>query len=378
MKQLRYAFKLMWREAPRHMRKYNIKAVDQFDKRNSHGGVCWGWPNECKLTNVQARSIFYACYKRRQLTIHQLIVVRKGMAYAWELTGGLPGGNFPGVKEVWKIVRESNLAEQLHSVKPVRIPTPEELKVAFTREWTHPDDRPLRFQKLRPVETSMTLVQHCSGLVQAYDWACFGLRSVEDIKRVKRGVVHEFDWDRGWQCTDFVGGRAKLCGVKKGNRDWKIWRVCFCPGGRHIRPPADFWLQIGRSGNPDCAVKWCTVCPLACIEFLWQLQEVPRSYAKWLPASGRFGSKNVANVAASAIDWLVNQGACPTESRYSTNAGRKSLAAWTGLLKIDYRESFQIHGDQSLVHLGVSITRNSRAQQFKLTSVCRIQFLVCN
>ena len=82
---------------------------------------------------------------------------------------------------------------------------------------------------------------------------------------------------------------------------------------------------------------------------------MPRSYAKWLPASGRFGSKNVSNVAASAIDWLVCQGACPKESRYSTNAGRKSLAAWTGLLKIAYRESFQIHGDQSLEGLGVSL-----------------------
>ena len=347
MKQLRYAFRLMWREAPSRMRKYNIKAEDEFDPKNSHGGSCWGWPNECKLTNVQARSIFYECYKRRQLTIHQLIVVRKGMAYAWELTGGLPGGNYPGVKEVSKIVRESNLAEKINVVKPVRIPTPDELKLAFTKEWVHPDDRPLRFQKLDPVESSMNLVQHCSGLVQAYDWACFGLRSVEDIKRVKRGVVHEFDWDRGWQCTDFVGGRAKLCGTKKGNRPWKIWRVCFCPGGRHIRPPADFWLQVGPSGNPDVEVKWCTVCPLACIEFLWQFQEAPRSYAKWLPASGRFGAKNVANVTGSAIDWLVNQGACPKESRYSTNAGRKSLAAWTGLLKIDYRESFQIHGDQS-------------------------------
>ena len=347
MKQLRYAFKLMWREAPRHMRKYKIKAVDQFDKRNSHGGVCWGWPNECKLTNVQARSIFYACYKRRQLTIHQLIVVRKGMAYAWELAGGLPGGNYPGVKEVWKIVRESNLADGLNSVKPVRVPTPEELKTAFTKEWVHPDDRPLRFQKADQLETSMTLVQHCSGLVQAYDWAIFGLRSVEDVKRVKRSLSHQCDWDRGWQCTDFVGGRAKLCGTKKGNRPWKIWRVCFCPGGRHIRPPADFWLQVGPSGNPDVEVKWCTVCPLACVEFLWQFQEAPRSYAKWLPASGRFGAKNVANVTGSAIDWLVNQGACPKESRYSTNAGRKSLAAWTGLLKIDYRESFQIHGDQS-------------------------------
>ena len=118
MKQLRYAFRLMWREAPGHMRKYRVKAEDEFDPKNSHGGSCWGWPNECKLTNVQARSIFYETYKRRRLTIHQLIVVRKALAYAWELSGGLPGGNYPAVKEVWKIVKADKTADQIHRVLP--------------------------------------------------------------------------------------------------------------------------------------------------------------------------------------------------------------------------------------------------------------------
>ena len=323
----------MWREAPRLMRRYGVKPEGEYDANNSHGGVCWAWPHECKLTNIQARSIFYHCYKQRRLTIHQLIVVRKGMAYAWELTGHPPGGNYPGVKEVWGIVRESNLAAQIKTVKPVRIPTPEELKVAFNKEWTR--------------ESPMSLVAHCSGLVQGYDWAVFGLRSVEDIKRVKKSVVHDFDWNKGWQCTEYVDGRAKLCGVKKGTRRWWVWRVCFCPGERHIRPPADFFAELDKAGNPGCEVKWCTVCPVACIEFLWQLQARPRSYAKWLVASGKFGEKNVADVPAGAIDWLIKQGACPADTRYSTNAGRKSLAAWTGLLQIPYGQSVQIHGDQS-------------------------------
>ena len=335
MKQLRYGFRLMWREAPRQLRKYNVKLEGQYDPLNSHGGVCWAWPRECKLTNIQARAVFYECYKKRRLTIHQIIVVRKAMAYAFELTGGTPGGNFPSVKEVWKIVRESELAPKIHTVKPTRIPTPEELRKAFTKEWD-------------ASTSSMSLVEFCCGLVQAYDWACCGLRSMEDISRVKRSRDHDFDWHKGWECTDFVDGRAKLCGVKKGNRGWKIWRVCFCPAGRHIRPPTDFWLEIDKKGMPTVPVKWCTVCPCACLEFLWQLQTDPRCYAKWLPASGRFGSRNVRNVAVAAIDWFVAQGACPAESRYSTNAGRKSLAGWCGHLNVPYHESFQIHGDQSL------------------------------
>ena len=333
MKQLRYAFRLMWREAPRQMRKYGVKPVGQFDPNNSHGGVCWAWPRECSLTNIQARAIFYECYKKRRLTIHQLIVVRKGMAYAWELVGGAQAGNFPGVKEVWKIVRESELAEKLNHVKPTRIPTPPELKEAFNKEWS-PD-------------SPMSLVEHCTGLIKAYDWAICGLRSVEDIKRVKRSLSHDYNWTEGWQCTAFTEGRAKLAGVKKGNRPWKIWRVCFCPGKRHVRPPTDFFVEIKKDGSPRCSVKWCTVCPVACMEFLWQFQAKPRSYAKWLPASGRFGDKNAANPSGDAIDWLIKQGVCTEENRYSSNAGRKSLAKWCGLLKVPYRESFQIHGDQS-------------------------------
>ena len=93
----------------------------------------------------------------------------------------------------------------------------------------------------------------------------------------------------------------------------------------------------------------CQTRESSCLEFVWQFQVDPRCYAKWLPESGRFGNRNVANVAVAAIDWLVAQGACPPENRYSTNAGRKSLAGWCGHLHVAYEESFQIHGDQTRV-----------------------------
>jgi len=91
--QLRYGFKLMWREVPGTMRKYKVGPLGSFDVHNGHNGVCWGWPRECKLTNTQARAIFYEIYKKRSLTVHQMIVVRKALAYAYELTGGEPKGN---------------------------------------------------------------------------------------------------------------------------------------------------------------------------------------------------------------------------------------------------------------------------------------------
>ena len=147
--------------------------------------------------------------------------------------------------------------------------------------------------------------------------------------RVKKSRTHHYDWEAGWQATEYFGGRAKLSGDKKGQRPWRMWTVCFCPEGKHIRPPQRFYLQIQKDGNPrkaDEKVPFCTTCPVACQEFLWQLQPttLKRRYPKWL-ASGRFGESNVGDVATFAIDFFVDQGAITENQRYDRNAGRKSL-----------------------------------------------------
>ena len=337
MKQLRYAFRLMWRGAPREMKRYDIPVEGSFDVHNGHAGKCWGWPKECSLTDTQARGIYNACYNSKKLTLPMMIVVRKGMAYAWELTGHQPGGNFPGVKEVWGIVRQCELPGNTMTTIPDRIPLPEDLRKAFTKSWDPEGD--------------WSLIEYCQGNVAAYHWAVFGLRSREDIARVKKAPDHFFDWKAGWQCSEFAGGRAKLCGRKKGTRKWRAWMVCHCKGGEHQRPPADFCEEIDMEGNPDDPekVEWCTECPLACLELMWQCQHqagVPqRCYAKWNEGSGNFGKKNVNDVVALAIDWLEFQGACTEDNRYNSNAGRKSLGKWTRRLNVPYEESFQLHGD---------------------------------
>ena len=333
MKNIRYGFRLMWQEVPADMRKYKVGAVGSFDPKNSHGGVCWGWPKECSLTNNQAKTILFNIYKKRSLTFPQMTVVRKALAYAYELSGGaLPKGNYPGVKEVWDIVRPSELPESTTTTLPQRIPTPAELKRAFTKEWS-------------PAH-AWCLMRWLQGLIQASDLFIFGLRSREDIDRVKKSTKHQKNWRSGWQCTSFVGGRAKLCGVKKNTRPWKVWRRCHCPGKCHVRPPQDFHEVIGKDGNPTVAVKWCTCCPLAALELIWQLQQPNelRCYGKWLP-SGRYGSSNTGNVAEMAIDWMVAQDVCDPDSRFDTNSGRKSLARWTSHLHVPYEESVHIHGD---------------------------------
>ena len=345
MKVIRYGFRLMWQEVPSVMKRFKVGAIDSFNPKNGHGGVCWGLPKECSLTNGQARTIMWEIWSKRSLTFPMMKAVRKSLAYAYELIGGpvlsnKTKPNFPGANEIWKLVTPEQLPESCTTTIPQNIPTPAELKVAFTREWStnHP----------------WCLMRWLQGLVQAHDLFIFGLRSREDIDRVKKSSHHKYNWKNGWMCTSFVGGRAKLCGAKRNTRPWKVWRRCHCPGNKHIRPPAKFFECIGKDGNPSVPVKWCSCCPLAAMELIWQFQgkkpsQGPkRTYGKWLD-SGRYGLSNTWDVAIMAIDWMVSQGACSEDDRYDTNSGRKSLARWCEKLLIPYPESFHLHGDLYVV-----------------------------
>ena len=330
MKKLRYGYTLMWREVPAEMKRYKCGEVDSFDYQNGHFGVCWGWPRECRLTDSQAEGIYLAMWKKRSLTLDQMVVVRKAFAYAFELAGGTPGGNYPSVKAIWKLVRSKELAAAKGRVIPQRIPTVKNLR-AFGKPWS--------------TASPLSLIKFCSGEICAHDSFITGLRSTEDVDRVKKADHHEHDWKNGWQCTSFKGGRAKLCGKKKGTRPWAVWTVCYCKR-RHKGPPDDFWKQIKKDGNPrdPDKVDWCTNCPLSCLQLLWQLQEKPRRYGKWLD-SGRFGKSNIKDPVKCGIDWLVAQGECTQETRFDRNSGRKCCARWTRKVNLDYEPIFQMVGD---------------------------------
>ena len=333
---IRWGFKLAWKGAPREMRRYNVGEIGSFDPNNAHGGVCWAWPKECSLTNRQAKAIMRVCYKNRTFTYPMLCAIRKSMSYAWELRGGVKTKdkkNFEGVDSVWEVIRESECPGVTMTQIPDRIPEPEENKVYFTKPWT--TDHP------------WCLMDFLGGLVAANDLYLFGLRSREDVDRVKKSTDHDYNWKQGWQCTSFVGGRAKLCGTKKGTRPWRIWRVCTCRSKKHKRPPANFCEKIDAAGNPTTRVTFYTCCPLAALEVMWQLQPhqlgiEKRCYAKWLD-SGRYGKHNISDVAAFANEWMITQGA-PAPG-FDSNSGRKSLARLTEHLNIAYPHSFQQHGD---------------------------------
>ena len=124
-----------------------------------------------------------------------------------------------------------------------------------------------------------------------------------------------------------------------------------CAGNRHVRPPADFFAEINEDGDPRCGkLSFCSTCPLACVEVIWQLQyeddEPNRMYPKWLPKSkkrnGRLAAVNIGDVVAYANKWMDE---AKKVGKFDHNSGRKSLARWVGHLEIPYAVSVPIHGD---------------------------------
>ena len=332
MRVIRYGFKLLWREVPAMMRRYKVGKLNSFDPYNAHKGEIWGWPKECRLTSHQARTLLMKVYAKRTMTYPQMRSISKSLAYAYELSGGtVPLGNYAGVKQVWPLVRENECVPSTMSQKPEKIPEPEELKTAFSSPWT--------------ANHAWSLMLFLCGLISAGDLFVFGLRSREDIKRVKESRTHEFNGKQGWTCSKFVGGRSKLSGNKKDSVPWWIWRVCRCRKKKHVPVPKDFFKNIDDEGNPTVEVTWCTLCPLAALELIWQFQDHQgqerRCYGKWI--GKKFQNGNTGDVAKFAIEWLKVQGA--TEDTFDTNAGRKSLARWTHHLNVPYQDSCPIHGD---------------------------------
>ena len=337
MAKIRLGFRYMWQAAPVQMERAKAKRPGEYNPKNHHAGVCWGYPGECTMTNLRASKVLRACIKSKMLTIDQIKVVRKSLAYAFELKGGRYGENFPCVKGIMVTIKASELHPKKRDTNPVNIPTPVQLKQAFVREW------------------SPTNVWHfvpwCLGLLTAYDCHIWGSRAQKDHDKIKKATEHKFNWKQGWQASKYHGGRAKLIGPKKGTRVWWVYRVCMCPGNKHVRPPADFFSEIDKNGDPRCGrIGFCSTCPLACWEVIMQLQfkedEPKRNYPKWLEPSkklpGRLGNSNINDVAKFANEWMEK---AQEVGKFDHNSGRKTLAKWVGYLKIPYCESVHIHGD---------------------------------
>ena len=98
----------------------------------------WGWAKECNMTDKKAQRIMFKLYESKKLTENQLKNCRKTLSYAYELCGGDAKKNWPSIKQLFtKAFNLKSLPKgrACNSTKPTRIPTPEQLKRAFMKEW---------------------------------------------------------------------------------------------------------------------------------------------------------------------------------------------------------------------------------------------------
>ena len=306
------------------MSRKGLPRAGQFDKRNIHAGLLWGTRKECKLTDRMAGEIIEKVYESKKVGLAQLKQVRHSLSYAYYLTTGKGGDNYTEVKAQWRSFSLKDLPDVRRPLLPKRIPTPKNLKEAFTKPWTpnHP----------------WNLVTFITGVLSSNDTHVFGLRPNVDIKKVKDSKSHYINANEGYGLTDMVGGRSKLHGPKRGTRPWRVYRACFCKKN-HVSPG---YVQLDKDGNPTSPLKWNTCCPLAAMEFKNAKQGSQFGvYSKWGKSTQRYG-QNVGDVPVFANEWLISQG---IEGPFDRNCGRKSLSRWLQLLNVPYREHLHIHGD---------------------------------
>lgn len=304
-------------------------------KTNQHGGNMPALPNEFSLSDKQAGTLFQKIAKHTEdISYDQLRGVSGLMSYLFSLKYGQAKENYPRVKKVLEGYSPEDFG-QSKTLKPVSVPTPSALKKAFTTPYR--------------VGCGMTLSKWVTACLCCWCWAVWGARSGCDMESLKKSPSHTLSPSEGWGSVAYKNGRNKLCGKKRGTRPWKAFMVCLCPNGKHI--PVDKEVaQWGFDSKGNCteAITWTTECPIACMELKTYRAEKDnrdfKIFAKWTETSKTWGPSNHGQVVELAIEWLSAQQA-EGDHPYSTNAGRKSLAAWLEEVNAPYPQGFEIHGD---------------------------------
>ena len=344
LRQDRYGFTLMWTVVPDLLLKMGIKPWGTYDPKNSHGGRIWGWKKEVNLSEPKVKRIVYEILERNCLTWPQLAALRKALSYAWQLHQGVKSyvpqkhRNWNAVKVLFATIKRKHLPKTTQSTLPEYIPSYEQLEKAFTSEWYpgHP----------------MNFVEFESSVVCAYDTFVFGLRSNEDVKRVKNSKMVRYNLAQLFMSVGFVDGRCKL---PEKHRPWNLNRVCFCEGGRHVSPtPDDVKIfctkcpegRLNPLGNPHpLPFDWSSNCPLGAQQFISLFKDVNnRSYPKLNKSKTGFTSYNITDPVDQANLWFIAQGV--TEKPFSHNSGRKALGVLLEHNSIPYELGFECHADE--------------------------------
>ena len=330
MKAFRAGFNTMWRHVGAYMKRKGFKKAGEFRKDNQHGGKLWASRRECQMTNRTAGEIVDKLYESGKVTARQLKQVRHSLSYSYYLKTGNGGDNWPEVKAQFRSFNFADLPDSIRPLLPTRIPTPQNLKQAFTKQWTP--------------EHPMKLPEFMIGVTACWDFHVFGFRPNVDIKKVKDSRENDVVSNEGYARTGMLGGRSKLHLNKRGTRDWSVYRACTCKDTH--KSPTNREMRCSKTGTPRKNPTWNTCCPINAMLFAKHHQEGAsdrsyRVYPKWIKR-GSYGKQDHGDVPALANHWLELQ---TGNTPFDRNSGRKSLARWLGYLKVSYNESLPIHGD---------------------------------
>ena len=166
----------MWACAGPYMTRKNLRRPGEFRHDNQHGGKLWASRRECQMTNLIAGVIIEKCYESKKLGIEQLKQVRHSLSYSYYLKTGNVKDNWPEVKAQWVSFELASLPKTKRPLKPVNIPTPDNVRKALTTPWTpqHP----------------LCLADFMVRILGTWHFHGFGLRPNVDIAKVKNSRDH--------------------------------------------------------------------------------------------------------------------------------------------------------------------------------------------
>ena len=228
----RCGFYAMWKYAPDTMKKFKVKKPGEFQENNIHNGKMWGSMQEWRrhrLSEDQVLEIVLEVYKGGA-SLSTMKLVRKTCSYLYNLATGIPEENFPGMKGVFKCINLKACTPSRGGVKPVHVPTADQLVHAFTTEWK-PD-------------CGLSLLCFLMGCLAAYDSHVLGSRPKADLNKIKESVTHDHDKARHNEVSWWTLQTLRVwCALLV-----SAHRICLCPEGKHTRPSSPSHSRLTGTG----------------------------------------------------------------------------------------------------------------------------------
>ena len=335
-------YRCMWeiKACRKLMIKSGFKPPGEYDPNNGVDGKFFATKKEAEfLDGPTCGDILFLAYDSKA-TESQLQGISKCFSWGFQLKTGKEG-NFQEVTDQWNQFNKRAYGPPTQHLKAEVCLPPELVKIAMTTEWKPDCGSPYPEWNVR--------------YLLGHDYLMLGSRRKEDLKRIRDSREHDICPEAGYVWTQMVGGRCKQSKNYQ-IKEWRAWRACSCPGGKHQGLPFQQYKKnrelFDRKGNPK-NMSWCSSCPLTCFEVVQHFlvrsgKPAGRCYPKWSNVTHQFGVQDVAEMklALEAHEFIRQQGANPNNLKLHTNSGRKSLGMLCDRHDVSEEDSFPYHGNQ--------------------------------